>query len=114
MQVDPPPDPEELAKRRKLDPTKYIIDPYDVKPKEESRVRQWCAEVMTRHESKLSHKFRDREIIASGEVEPEAIDVRSVYPFKDLRWIIYRAKMNFNIMLLSGPRMLLVSSFAKI
>ncbi len=114
MKVPPPPPPEEIERRRKLDPTKYILDPYDVTPKDELRVKQWAAEVMKKNESKLSYEFKDREIITTGEVEPEAIDVRNIYPFPDLHWIIYRAKTNFNLMVMSGKKLLFVSSFAKI
>ncbi len=112
--VDPFPDSEELEKRRKLDPTKYIISPHDVSPKDDLRARQWAAEVMKRNESKLSYKWKDREVITSGEVEPEAIDVRNIYPFPNLRWLIYRNKQLFDLMLISGEKLLFISSFAKI
>ena len=114
MKVDPPPPPEVLERRRQLDPTKYIISPHDVTPKDDVRARQWAAEVMKKNESKLSYEFKDREIITSGEVEPEAIDIRNIYPFKDLHWVIYRAKTNFNLMLMAGQKCLFISSFAKI
>lgn len=110
-QVDPPPSSEEIEKRRK---PKYIIDPKDMTSKDQTRARAWAAEVMKRHESKLTMKVKDRNIIVSGVVEPEAIDVRNIYPFSNLHWVIYRNGDLFDLMLMSGKRMLFVSSFAKV
>lgn len=93
---------------------KYIIDPKDVEKKDDSRARRWAAEVMQKHESKLSDKFKDRQIIWRGDVDPEDVDVRNVYPFPELHWIIYRNGALFDIMLCSKNKILFVSSFAKI
>jgi hypothetical protein len=92
----------------------YILDPKDVEEKGEMRVRQWAAELMRRNEYKFTPKWQDRQIVTSGEVEPEAIDVRAIYPFPDLHWIIWKNKMFWSFMLLSQHRMLFNIDFAKI
>jgi hypothetical protein len=109
--VDPPPDDEELKKRRE---PKFIIDPKDVAKKDDSRARAWAAELMSKHERFFTDKIPDGRIIARGDVEPEAIDVRNIYPFPNLNWIIFRRRGLFHLMLLSGHRLLFTSSFAKI
>lgn len=115
VQVDPKPDPEEIERRRKLDPTKYIIDPNEVAPKDDMRARKWAAEMMKKHESKLDLKVKENTVIASGVVEPESIDVRNIYPFKDLQWYIYRRGRAFHFMLTTdSKKMLFISAFYKI
>ena len=94
---------------------KYIIDPKEVAPKEEQRVRNWAATIMTKNEYKLNdEKFKHLEIVTSGIVEPEAIDMRLIYPFPDLNWIIYRNKQYWSIMLRSKEKMLCVITYAQI
>ena len=98
-----------------LKPENYNLDPYALSKKDFTRIRQWSRVLMERNEYKFNfHQWKDRDIITAGTVEPESIDVHNIYPFPDLHWIIYRAGMKFNLMLLSGKRMLFVSSFAKI
>jgi len=112
--IDPKPNPEELAKRRALDPTKFTVDPYQISKKEDLRARNWAHEMMKKHESKLDLKVKENAIIASGEVEPEAIDVRSIYPFKDLHWYIYRRGNGFHFALTEGrKRLIFTSGFLK-
>lgn len=103
-----------MEKKPTANQPKYIIDPKDVTVKDELRVRAWAAEVMRRHEYLLNDRIKDRHIIASDDIKPEDIDVRNIYPFPNLHWIIYRNKTTFDLMLLSGKKMLCNSSFAKI
>ena len=113
--------PEESEKRSKEVP--YIIDPKEVAIKDKTRVQQWCREMMKKHESKLDlNKWKPKDIVASGDVEPEDIDIRNVYPFPNLHWIIYRggppfyprADQCFSIMILSGKTYLFASTWATI
>lgn len=113
--VDPPPPDNELHKRRQ--PT-FIVNPADVIPKDETRARQWAATVMKKHESKLNpHRFKNRAIVTSGEIEPENVDIKAVYPFPDLNWIIFRSDSKdtimWSIMLRSKSRVLFTTTFAK-
>lgn len=113
MQVDPPPPQEVLKERRK---PKFIVE--GVTPPEHSRAFQWATEIIGKHERFCTLKVKDRTIVAKGDVQPEDIDIRSIYPFPDLHWIIYRndtpAGTMWNLMLLSGKKMLFVSHFATI
>ena len=68
----------------------FIVNPKDVAPEDDIKVRLWAAKIMNKYESKLSEKYKENEIINSGDVEPEDIDIRNIYPFKDLHWIIFR------------------------
>lgn len=100
-------------KKKAVEP-KYIIDPKDVSPKDDLRCRRWAAEMMKKNEHKLDTKYKDRQIITRGEIDPEDIDVKNIYPFPELHWIIYRDGVYFAIMLCSKHRMLFTSSFVKI
>jgi len=103
--------PEELAERRK---PKYIIDPKDVLPKEEARVRAWGADLMKKHEYLLNAQVSDRHIVAKDGIKPEDIDMRLIYPFPDLNWLIYRNGQYWSLMLRSGGKILAVMTYAKI
>lgn len=83
------PDEETLAKRRER---KYVIHPKDVKAKDDTRVRQWALEIMKKHTSRLNDQVLDRHIVFEKEVEPEEIDIRNIYPFEDLYYMIFRRK----------------------
>lgn len=83
------PDEETLKKRRE---PKFIVDPKDVAPKDDIRVREWGLGIMNKHESRLSDEVPDKQIVFEKEVEPEDIDIRNIYPFKDLRYMIFRKK----------------------
>lgn len=112
--VDPPPSNEVINKRRE---PRYIIDPKEVTQKEHVRAKQWAAEIMKKHESKLNpNKFKNREIVTSGYIEAEHIDVGGVYKFSDIHWIIYRDDHNgmvmWSIMVMGGKKMLFRSTFA--
>jgi hypothetical protein len=110
--VDPIPDDNELEKRRKR---KYIIDPKDVEQSENHRVKKWAREIMSKNEHKLNMKnFKNREIVTSGEVNPESIDMRLIYPFIDLNWIIFRNGQLWSLMLRSKEKMLCQIDYASI
>lgn len=109
--VDPLPPEEELKKRRE---PKYVLDPKEVGPEGEARIRQWALEKMLKNEHKFNNKWRDNQIITSGDVEPEAIDVRAIYPFPELQWYIYKDGKFWTFMLLSKHRMLFKIQYAKI
>lgn len=114
--TDPIPDPEELKRRRQ---PKYIVDQKDITQKDNMRAKSWAAEIMSRNESKLNqHRFKNRQIVTSGDVKPESVDIMNIYPFPNLHWIIYRNDQGENIMwsisLLSGKKLLFTSTFAKI
>jgi len=126
-QVDPLPSDDELKKRRKLTPNKYIVDPTGVSLKDEQRVKNWAAEMIGKHEHKLNvHHFKNKQIVTSGVVEPEAVDIGSIYPFPDMRWMIFRddrriqrvRQVMWSIMLTTRQknheRILFTTTFAKI
>lgn len=99
--VDPIPDDTELQKRRA---PKYIIDPKDVAPKDDLRVRQWGLGIMKKHESKLNSHCRNREIVCRKEIEPEEIDIKNFYrPLNGLHWMIFRDE-KFWVLRLCGRR----------
>ncbi len=111
-QVDPMPSEEELKKRREK---KWIIDPLDVAESEDKRVKAWASEIMSKNEHKLDHKkFKDHEIVTGGVVEPEAIDMRLIYPFPELNWLIYRNNNLWSLMLRSKEKMLCTITYAQI
>ncbi len=85
--VDPMPDQETLDKRRE---TKWVIDPDDVAPSDEMRVRQWGWSIMKKYESKLDDKIPDKTIVYQKEIEPEEIDILNIYPFDGLHWFIMK------------------------
>ncbi len=126
-QVDPLPSDDELKKRRKLTSEKFFVDPNSVSAKDIQRVRNWAAETIKKHESKMNaYHFKNRQIVTSGEVGPEAVDIGSIYPFADLRWMIFRDdrrikrawQVMWSIMLTTTKngheRILFTSTFAKI
>lgn len=92
----------------------YILDPNEVEESGEMRIRRWAADIMSKHEHRFTPKWKDRQIIYYGNVEPEEIDVRAVYPFEDLNWIIWKNKYYWSFMLLSKHKMLININFAKI
>ena len=111
--VDPIPDDEELRKRRI--PDKWIIDPQDVKKKDDARVRKWGAEIMKKNEFRLNaNKYRNKQIVYRGEIDPEEIDIRNLYPFKELNWIIFRDGKFWSLMLRSKEKLLALLTYSKI
>jgi len=83
------PDEETLKKRRE---PKFVVDPKDVAAKDDIRVREWALEIMKKHTSRLKDDVKDYDIVWQQEVEPEAIDIRNIYPFEDLGYMIFRKK----------------------
>lgn len=83
------PDEATLKKRRER---KFIIDPKDVAATDNIRVRQWALGIMQKHTSRLSDEIPDKQIVFEKEVEPEDIDIRNIYPFEDLGYMIFRKK----------------------
>jgi hypothetical protein len=107
------PNEKELQKRR--EPI-YILDPKEVRQEKtaEQRMMDWAAEKMRKHESKFDLKWRDWQIITSGVIEPEELNVGAVYKFPDLHWYIYKVKHLYKIVLLSEMKLLFRAEFAKI
>ncbi len=83
------PDEETLKKRRE---PKFVVDPKDVVAQDDIRVRQWALDIMQKHTTRLSDEIPDKQIVFEKEVEPEDIDIRNIYPFKDLGYMIFRKK----------------------
>lgn len=81
------PTDKEMEERRK---PQFIIDPNTVAPKEDIRIRTWAFTKVKDHESKLDSHWQQNQIVASGDVEPEDVDIKSIYDFDDMHWIIYR------------------------
>ena len=81
------PPPAVLEERRK---PQHVIDPAEVTTREDLRARAWAHAKMQKYEDKLTDQWKRNDIVASGDVEPEDIDIRSIYNFKDMHWIIYR------------------------
>jgi hypothetical protein len=114
--VDPKPPPDELRRRRK---PRFIINPTDVKPNESDRVRQWAREIVKKMDDagRLStSKVRPNQIIARDGVDAEDIDIRQIYPFPDLNWIVYRkGKSNIWALMLRSRGVILAEvAFAQI
>ncbi len=112
--ADPLPDPEELKRRRQLDPSKFHISPTDVSEKDLSRCQKWAADIMSLNEYKLNNQWKDKDIVTSDVVKPEDIDVMNIYPFPDLHWFIYRDGNYWSLTLASKNKMLFKSTFARI
>lgn len=109
--VDPPPDEKTIQERRR---PKFVIDPKDVSKTDGERVRDWMLETIKKYESKLDlKKWKHLDIVAANQVEAEAIDVRNIYPFADLHWVIFREGNCFSIMLVGNRVMLCKSSYLK-
>ncbi len=87
--VDPIPDEETLSKRRK---PKFIVDPKEVAPKDDTRIRQWALEVMKKmdREDRLDSSLPDGRIVYDQAIEPEDIDIKNIYPFDDLWYMVFR------------------------
>lgn len=113
--VDPPPPEDEMNQRRG---PKFIIDPDDVSLKDDARVRIWAHGTISKHEHRFNTRVPNRQVVAKGDVKPEEIDVRNLYPFPNLNYIIYRndqgGQCMWSIMLLSNKKCLFVTTFAKI
>ena len=111
--VDPIPSDEILKKRRI--PDKWIIDPKDVKEKDDARVRKWGVEIMKKNEFRLNpNKFRNKQIVYRGEIDAEDIDIRNLYPFKELNWIIFKDGKLWSLMLRSKEKLLALLTYSKI
>lgn len=73
------------------DKKRWIIDPYDVKPKDFKRIHAWAHGVISKHEHLLKNeKYKVGKIIARDGLKPEDLDVQQFYPFKGLWWLIYK------------------------
>jgi len=108
---------EVARKRAETSKKAFVLHPNQVGEKGEMRIRQWAAAIMSKHEHKFTPKWQDRQVITSGEVRPEDIDVRAFYDkqrYPELNWYIWKNKDLWSFMLMSGHRMLLNIDFAKI
>ena len=87
--VDPKPNEEILKERRR---PKFIVDPKDVEVKDDVRVRQWALEVMKKmdREDRLDSSVPDGRIVYDKAIKPEDIDIKNIYPFEDLWYMIFR------------------------
>jgi len=87
--VDPIPNEETLSKRRK---PKFIIDPKDVEVKDDLRIRQWALGIMKKmdRESRLDSSVPNKRIVYEKEIEAEDIDIKNIYPFEDLWYMVFR------------------------
>ena len=83
------PDEETLAKRRNR---KFVVDPQDVAAKDDIRVRNWGLTIMQKHTSRFNDQVPDKAIVFEKEIEPEEIDIRNIYPFEDMGYMIFRKK----------------------
>lgn len=116
LQVVEPSREEIEARRRQIEASRatYILDPYTVGVEGEIRIRNFAGELMRKNEHKFHNKIPDRKVVTSGDITPEAIDVKAIYPFKDLNWVIWRNKSYWSFMLLSEHRLLFNLDFLKI
>lgn len=90
------PTPAVIAERQK---PQFVIHPKDVAVKDDIRVRNWAKLIMGKQEHKFDRDWKDYKIIASGDVEPEDIDIKNLYPFYDLHWIIFKSRKLYHIIL---------------
>lgn len=94
---------------------KWVIDPKKVAARSEIRIRQWALSIMQKHEHRLNvHKFRDKEVVWTGVVEPEDIDIMNIYGFPELNWIIYRDGQCWSLMLRSHSMILANFTYATV
>jgi len=112
MKVDPPPNDEEINKKRE---PRWIIDPKDVQESDEIRIQKWGLSIANKYEYLFDfNKYNHKEIVAYGDVRPEEIDIPNIYNFKNLNWIIQRWNDKWALRLLSmnnGRNKLLWSAF---
>jgi len=93
---------------------RWIINPRDVQQKEELRVRKWAHSVMKKHEHRFKPDVPERKVIAWDMVKPEDIDIKVLYPWPSLNWVIYKEKGLWTIMLRSFQKLLAKVTFVKI
>lgn len=111
----PPPNAIEAERRKAFaNPKRWIVDPNTVSKKDNQRVRAWAAEIMRKNEHKLNNNWKNGEIVTSGEVEVESIDVKNIYPFPDLQWYVYRRAKYWCLMLRSKQKLLATFYYLKI
>lgn len=112
--VDPIPN-QDILRQRRIPDDKWIINPKDVSAKDDIRVRKWGLEVMKKHESKLIwSKYKNKQIVYKGDITAEDIDIKNLYPFKDLNWIIFKDGQFWSLMLLSKGKLLALLTYSKI
>lgn len=80
---------------------KFILDLNDIKQQETARLRAWGISIMQKHEHKLNNKWKHTQIVTSGTINAEDIDVRQIYPHQDLHWLIYKHHTKWVLLLLS-------------
>jgi len=94
---------------------RYLVDPKKLSKKDFGRIQAWAHGVMKANEPSLSlQKFKDREVVASGEIKPEDIDVWALYDQPELNWIIYRDGTLWSMMLRTKGRKIATFTFAQI
>lgn len=100
-----------MEKKKKIN-TPFFIDTSDLREADLKRLRQWGVSLMQKHEHKFNNKWKHLEIVTSGIIKPEDIDVRQIYPFPDLNWLIFRYNTMWVLLLLSKRRILSRHEFA--
>lgn len=94
-------------------PNRWIIDPSDVRETDAERVKKWCLGIMSKHEHRFTSDVPNRRIVYKGEVEPEDIDIRNVYPFPNLNWFIHKQMFRGKDGLIDGWFITLLSTGEK-
>lgn len=95
--MTPIPDDETLAKRRE---PKFVVNPTDVQPKDDIRIREWALGIMQKNLSRLDDKTPNKTIVYEKEIEPEEIDIRNLFSFKEMRYFIMRLGNMWSLRLL--------------
>lgn len=98
--------PEAYKERTK---PRFIIDVSELQRSDTDRVKAWGEALAAKHEHKFNPRWKHLEIVTSGTVKPEDIDIKQIYPFKDLHWIIFRynkEKSGWVLYLMSKNRLL--------
>lgn len=115
-----PTEAEKDKKRKEIiaEGKQWMLDPREVKLKEQKRLYDWALGIMKKHEHLFTPDKPYGQIFKFGDLEPEDIDVKAIYKRTDLNWSIHRDKTSAGddvwvFMLLDEHRMLFKVGFAK-
>lgn len=105
---------EEYRQEKYHNDRRWILNPAEVKIIDEQRMKTWAREVMARNEYKFGDHWKNKQVVASGEIEPEELDVPAIYKFDDLYWFIFKNDSMYSIRVLAGEKLLFQANFAHI
>lgn len=93
---------------------KYIIHPDHVLPKDDKRVRQWGLDTMKKYEYLFKPDTPNLRVVCRDAVSAEEIDIRNIYPFKDLNFFIHRQGKGWFLTLMTRGTILARLGYLKV